>query len=235
MALVALFLIGLPYIMTATFERSGNRGAAEAWTAMVPALLGLTTMTISGIFVFMTFRIDRGAKAEARAAAEKIAKKSVDNIFKNPGVDSEAQKWRNAVVKEMDQRLKEMDQHMEARENKFVDKMDQQIKEMEAREGKFVDKMDQGIKETEKRMEARENEFVKKLDQWLEARDGASDQRMAMRVSSIDERLKERFDDADGRLKERFDDADKRINEWAADTVSRLEWRFDWLARNTDE
>ncbi len=42
--------------------------------AMIVVFVGLTTMTISGMFIFMTFRIDRGAKAEAREEAQKVVK-----------------------------------------------------------------------------------------------------------------------------------------------------------------
>ena len=231
MALVALFLIGLPYVMTVAFEHSGNRGTTEAWTAMVPALLGLTTMTISGIFVFMTFRIDRGAKAEARAAAEEIAKESVKNIFTNPAESEEVRKWQEHLFKEMARqmanRIEKMDQRVEAQEKEFVEKMDQRI-----------EKMDQRIEKMDQRIETQEKEFVEKMekmDQRMEAQYDASNQRIAMRVSSIDDRLKERFDDADDRLKERFDDADGRIGARVEDAENRIEWRFDWLERNADE
>ena len=50
-------------------------GVSRSFMAMITVLIGLTTMTISGMFIFMTFRIDRGAKTEAREVAEKEAGK----------------------------------------------------------------------------------------------------------------------------------------------------------------
>ena len=44
------------------------------WAPMLAVLIGLTTVTISGIFLFMTFRIDRGTKRVARDVAAKEAK-----------------------------------------------------------------------------------------------------------------------------------------------------------------
>lgn len=45
---------------------------------MIAVLVAMTTATIAGIFVFMTFRIDRGT----RLKAERVAKDKVDEIVK---------------------------------------------------------------------------------------------------------------------------------------------------------
>lgn len=50
-------------------------GAMSIWAPMLAVLIGLTTVTISGIFLFMTFRIDRGTKRVAREEAAKTAEK----------------------------------------------------------------------------------------------------------------------------------------------------------------
>ena len=72
--LLAAGLIVLPVVGMAVLEdRYGLQPTGESvWGAMIAILLGLTTMTVSGIFVFMTFRIDRGARTEARKIAEKV-------------------------------------------------------------------------------------------------------------------------------------------------------------------
>ena len=48
--------------------------------AMIVVFVGLTTMTISGMFLFMTFRIDRGARAEAGKVARKAVKAELDIV-----------------------------------------------------------------------------------------------------------------------------------------------------------
>ena len=58
----------------------------NVWGPMIAVLVGLTMMTVSGIFIFMTFRIDRGTKLEAREEAQKTAKK---NAKKNREEDRE--------------------------------------------------------------------------------------------------------------------------------------------------
>ena len=55
--------------------------------AMITVFVGLTTMTISGMFLFMTFRIDRGAKAEAGKIAEKEAKKVAKEVARKVAED----------------------------------------------------------------------------------------------------------------------------------------------------
>lgn len=82
----ATLIIGLPIWNAVQFARfGGNYG--DAWSPMIAVLVGLTTMTISGIFVFMTFRIDRGAKLEAQQTAEKTAKKTLKELAKKTKIE----------------------------------------------------------------------------------------------------------------------------------------------------
>ena len=48
---------------------------------MLVVLVGMTTATITGIFVFMTFRIDRGTKLKAEEIAGKAAKEKLTEDF----------------------------------------------------------------------------------------------------------------------------------------------------------
>lgn len=171
MILAALFLIGLPYsVMIAVAERSVNPGAAGAWAAMIPVLIGFTTMTISGIFVFMTFRIDRGAKAEARAEAKKVAKKEVKDII---GAE---------VKSQMKKKLKTLLSEAERRADNHVTKVDQQ---MEAR-----------YDASDKRMEARISSFEERLTDRFED----ADVRIKERVTDADARISKRVADAENRI-----------------------------------
>ena len=75
--LLAAFMIGLPVW---SVQRYGATTGIDLWGPVVAMLLGLTTMTISGIFVFMTFRIDRGTKLKAEWTAKKIAEETVEKV-----------------------------------------------------------------------------------------------------------------------------------------------------------
>ena len=217
MVLGALFLIGLPYVMIAAFDRAENQGAVEAWTAMVPTLLGLTTMTISGIFVFMTFRIDRGARAEARTMAEKIAKKRVQEVFEERA-ESEVKKWRKELFKDV------TDAKNQAED--ITKKLDLRAAEYDA---------------SNERMAIR----FSSIDESIRERFAAADERIGERFAAADERIGERFATADERIGERVADAESRI-EWRFERLARnadehikrvadAENRVERLARNADE
>ena len=75
---VAAFLIVLPVLVVRVLDTEyAFSSETDLWAAMIAILLGLTTMTVSGIFVFMTFRIDRGARLEAQKTAQKEATKAM--------------------------------------------------------------------------------------------------------------------------------------------------------------
>ena len=83
LAIVALviacgLLIVIPVYVASM--RGGVESMDRSLMAMIAVFVGLTTMTISGMFLFMTFRIDRGARAEAGKVAEKVAGKEARRI-----------------------------------------------------------------------------------------------------------------------------------------------------------
>lgn len=138
MVLVALFLIGLPYVVTIAVDganRPESPGAAKAWNAIVPSLLGLTTMTISGIFLFMTLRIDRGARAEATKTAEKIVKDKVKDTIESQVREQlnrrlkEIEGSNNVQVEEAIQRMKIRDDESKMRMDGRLADFDQRLKE----------------------------------------------------------------------------------------------------------
>ena len=76
--LLAAFMIGLPVW---SIQRYGATTEIDLWGPVLATLLGLTTMTVSGIFMFMTFRIDRGTKLKAEWTAKEIAEKTVREVI----------------------------------------------------------------------------------------------------------------------------------------------------------
>ena len=172
MLLVALFLIGLPYAMTVTIDSQEDLDASKIWTAMIPTLLGLTTMTISGIFVFMTFRIDRGARAEAKDTAQEIVKQTVDK----------------EVPLEVEKKMKErLDSLMAETKEQLANRMKETDQQLANR-----------MKEADQRMEARHNASDKLMEMKIEA----VDERLTERFADADARISKRVADAENRVVE---------------------------------
>ena len=74
---LAAFMMVLPVW---SVQRYGATSGVDLWGPVMATLVGLTTMTISGIFVFMTFRIDRGTKLTAQWTAKRIATATVTEL-----------------------------------------------------------------------------------------------------------------------------------------------------------
>ena len=96
---IATFLIVLPVLVVRVLDDEyAFSSETDLWAAMIGILLGLTTMTVSGVFVFMTFRIERGARLEAQDTAAKTAKETAKETMDNE---------KKAVINEMNKKLKE--------------------------------------------------------------------------------------------------------------------------------
>ena len=115
MALIVLVgLIVFPPIYSATKMSigSGPSDAVQVWTPMLSVLIALTTVTISGIFLFMTFRIDRGtrriARRQAKKQSEKVAKKHLDDTAKC------AKKTRDEITCAAETAKEQVRAHMES-------------------------------------------------------------------------------------------------------------------------
>ena len=76
LSIACVLLIWLPMEMVA----KARNDTGNAFTTFIAVLVGLTTMTISGMFLFMTFRIDRGARLTAREEARSVAKKEAREV-----------------------------------------------------------------------------------------------------------------------------------------------------------
>ena len=82
LALAAMVLLGGAWIgvpLLSALKLVDNNAQAAGFVdygPMVTVLIAMTTATMTGIFVFMTFRIDRGT----RLKAERVAKEKVDEI-----------------------------------------------------------------------------------------------------------------------------------------------------------
>ena len=96
--------IGAPIIAAWSIaDRSSPAGAVADYQPLLLTLLALTTATITGTFMFMTFRIDR----DTRQTAERVAKDEVDKVLKKK--KEEADKALAEIVKKSEQSLSSLD------------------------------------------------------------------------------------------------------------------------------
>lgn len=85
LALAAMILLGGAWIgvpLLSAWKLVENNAQATGFVdyrPMMTVLIAMTTATITGIFVFMTFRIDRGT----RLKAERVAKDTADEVVKS--------------------------------------------------------------------------------------------------------------------------------------------------------
>ena len=141
--------IGIP-LMSAWKLGIDSAHADVQWDyePMIAALVAMTTATIAGIFVFMTFRIDRGT----RLKAERVAKEKADEIVKEKFDDFEKRSKEKMSKFDGDSKCK-LD-HFEKLSTDAVGKLG------EAARSKFCE-FDRGAKSKFKEFEERLDESTK--------------------------------------------------------------------------
>ena len=75
---VGFLWVGLPVLSTLKFGQGVAVGEIGLWAPMIATLLALTTMTVTAIFLFMTFRIDRGTRLKAEETAKSVLQGAKD-------------------------------------------------------------------------------------------------------------------------------------------------------------
>ena len=95
---VAAIWIGVPIVAAWSLSaRAVQAGGVVDYQPLVAVLIALTTATITGIFVFMTFRIDRGTKTKAGEVARKTAKDVAEEAA-NKRLDKAVDEAKKAVM-----------------------------------------------------------------------------------------------------------------------------------------
>ena len=82
MALAAMVLlggawIGVPSVMAWHLMQESIEKGVASYEPIVTVLVAMTTATIASIFLFMTFRIDRGTRLKAESVAKKAVKSEI--------------------------------------------------------------------------------------------------------------------------------------------------------------
>ena len=105
--IVALaLLVGVPlWNVNRLNTWTGGATGIEVWGPLLAILISVTSMSVSGIFVFMSFRIDRGVRREARETATDMVNKTVGDVFRGAG--TQITKYIEKAKGQVDQRLDE--------------------------------------------------------------------------------------------------------------------------------
>ena len=111
-------------------------GAMSIWAPMLAVLIGLTTVTISGIFLFMTFRIDRGTERTAREVADEKAGKVAEEV-----AEKTAKKIADEQTKDLRSRICKLLEY-ETKANEAADRMKKMCKEIESLLKETKEKLD---------------------------------------------------------------------------------------------
>ena len=119
------------------------------WGAVLAGMLALFGLLISGIYIFTAFKIDTGAKTEAREAATKTAKKTAPKEarkaagkFYEKYRKNELKKLRD-VVEEITERARERSESV----NEILDKAERETKEALALAESSKSDMEKGVAE----------------------------------------------------------------------------------------
>lgn len=105
-------------------------------------------MTVSAIFLFMTFRIDRGAKFEARSVARKIAKEAT----------KKAKEVVTEVEKKIEETITEIKKEVEEKAIKAITEVEKEVKR------KAAEAID-GIKNKVEKVDDDQNKIIERINQ----------------------------------------------------------------------
>ena len=166
---LAAFMMVLPVW---SVQRYGATSGVDLWGPVMATLVGLTTMTISGIFVFMTFRIDRGTKLTAQRTARRIAESTVEEVF-NKVIGKRIKEVRdkiNAQLEEAVQEMRKIKEGVTAAKARIDDRFAETAGEVNAMEERIVTAKQQVVErfETlEKEMKGRFADLKTQIDDLL--------------------------------------------------------------------
>lgn len=190
--LLAAFMIVLPIW---SIQRYGTTTGSDLWGPMLAVLIGLTTMTISGIFVFMTFRIDRGTKLTAERKAKKIAETTVTKIVENV-IGKELRRTRNEIKDSLSNIPNDV--------SKVADELSGQLKE------EVPDKVNKVADELSSKLKEEMADNVKKVADELS---GKLKEEVGIELETAKNVIKERFDAFEKTVKNQFKGMASKIEE----------------------
>ena len=129
--LVLTLLIGLPVLagFLLSFLPSATDGF-DFWGPVIAMLVAVTSMSVSGVFVFMSFRIDRGVKNETRETVRDVLINEMTDIFRRAGEDArdrfnDAKKSSDRELAALEVRIKDAGAYVDQQLRDAVLRIDQ--------------------------------------------------------------------------------------------------------------
>ena len=165
--LIIVCWVGLPIWSATQFIRNGSTSTADTWTPLLSVFVALTTLTVSAIFLFMTFRIDRGAKFEARAEAKEAVEKIAEEATKEAAEESARKvtaKAREATAKAREATAKAREAITEVKkevEEKARETITEIKKEVEQKAAEATEKIENKVK----KVDGDQNEALKRINE----------------------------------------------------------------------
>ena len=167
LATAVVLLIWIPMRVAPGLAGGGSGGAAPDLSMMMAVFIGLTTMTISGIFLFMTFRIDRGTRMTAQRVAQEVGKAEAKEVAREEMGElvnkKFAEMWGDHVVegiekekRKLDGRIEGMSKELDTQAHEFLEKVGK-LEGFKGRADRVVSDL-----ETEKSTRIQEMEGIKK-------------------------------------------------------------------------
>ena len=122
--LVLALLVGLPFVgVFALSWWTGAESGVDFWGPIVAIMVSVTSMSVSGIFVFMSFRIDRGVRHETRETVREVLGKEMNRAFEEAGRQA---KMRFEEAKDLSQKaLREIETEVEKTDADVTERLTQ--------------------------------------------------------------------------------------------------------------
>ena len=118
--------VGLP-VLSALKSIDAQASGVVDYTPMMSVFIAMTTVTITGIFLFMTLRIDRGT----RLKAERVAKETMEQVVakKMDEIAADEKKEMDKIVAEERKKIRELTQQMQTTMTRFVDRGEETLED----------------------------------------------------------------------------------------------------------
>ncbi len=109
---------------------AGATGGIDFWGPLLAIAISVTSMSVSGIFVFMSFRIDRGVKSEARETVRTLLQESMKTAFEEAGREAKdrfikARKWSDAEFEKVRKEISGMAGEIEKKHESMNERFEQ--------------------------------------------------------------------------------------------------------------
>lgn len=189
LATAVVLLIWIPMHAAPALVEESPGGASPYFSTMMAVLVGLATMTISGIFLFMTFRIDRGTREVAQREAKKISRKiSMDVANKKTKevvreiAKKEIKDFKDAWMREMAQGIEDQKRKLKISMGVIQGNLDRKSEDI----GNTVARLKLRSEEAEQIVKDLRDEKQNKMDELNEIKNNGVESLQRIRKEGVD-------------------------------------------------